>query len=64
MELAGRKVPRGLKRLADSAVVQAEVARNEARLGAADAYLRLTLREIWDRVEGEEIISIPDRAHG
>lgn len=62
MDLAGRKVPRGLKRLADSAVVQAEVARHEARLGAAEAYLQVTLREIWDGVAGAEIIAIPDRA--
>ena len=62
MDLAGRKVPRGLKRLADSAVVQAEVARHAARLGAAEAYLRVTLREIWDGVAGAEIIAIPDRA--
>jgi indole-3-acetate monooxygenase len=62
MDLAGRKVPRGLKRLADSPVVQAEVARNEARLGAAEAYVRSTLQEIWARVEGRAIISIPDRA--
>ncbi len=61
-ELAGGKVPRGLKRLADSPVVHADVARNEAKLGAARAYLSETLREIWERVEGTEIIAIPDRA--
>ena len=61
-ELAGGKVPRGLKRLADSPVVHAEYARNEAKLGAAHAYLSETLREIWDGVEGTEIIAIPDRA--
>jgi alkylation response protein AidB-like acyl-CoA dehydrogenase len=61
-ELAGSKVPRGLKRLADNAVVQGDVARNEAKLGAAHSYLSETLHDIWDRVEGTEIISIPDRA--
>ena len=61
-ELAGSKVPRGLKRLADSPVVQADFSRNEAKLGAAHAYLSETLAEIWDRVEGTEIIAIPDRA--
>jgi alkylation response protein AidB-like acyl-CoA dehydrogenase len=61
-ELAGSKVPRGLKRLADNAVVQSDVARNEAKLGAAHAYLSETLHDIWDRVEGTEIIAVPDRA--
>jgi alkylation response protein AidB-like acyl-CoA dehydrogenase len=61
-DLAGSKVPRGLKRLADSPVVHADVARNEAKLGAAHAYLSETLQEIWDRVEGTGIIAIPDRA--
>src|SRR2546430_3913048 len=35
VELALRKTPRGTGRLADNAVIQAEVARAEARLGAA-----------------------------
>ena len=61
-ELAGSKVPRGLKRLADSPVVQADLARNEAKLGSARAYLTETLREIWDQVAGTEIIPIPARA--
>ncbi len=61
-ELAGGKTPRGLKRLADSPVVHAEFARNEAKLGSAHAYLSETLAEIWERVEGMEIIAIPDRA--
>jgi len=60
--LARDKAPRGLKRLADSPVVQAELARNEAKLGAASAYLTTTLQEIWDAVRGTEIIAIPDRA--
>ena len=60
--LAGSKVPRGLKRLADSPVVHADVARAEAKLGSAHAYLSETLKEIWDGVEGTEIIAIPDRA--
>ena len=62
VDLARGKVPRGLKRLADSPVVQADVARNEARLGAAHAYLTLTLQAIWSTVSGTEIIAIPDRA--
>ena len=61
-QLAGDKAPRGLKRLADSPVVHADVARNEAKLGSARAYLSETLTEIWGRVAGTEIIAIPDRA--
>ena len=38
-ELATRKTPRNLGRLADNAVVQANVGQMEARLGAARAYL-------------------------
>src|ERR1043166_5507039 len=45
--LAGTKAPRGLARLADNAVVQAEVARCEARLGAARAYLIETLASVY-----------------
>jgi alkylation response protein AidB-like acyl-CoA dehydrogenase len=60
--LARDKAPRGLRRLADSPVVQAELARNEARLGAALAYLTLTLQDIWGGIRGTEIIAIPDRA--
>ena len=60
--LAAGKTPRGLARLADQPTVQAELARNEARLGAAEAYVETTLRDIWDGVKGCEIIAIPDRA--
>src|SRR5207302_2341641 len=45
--LAGTKAPRGLARLADSATVQADVARAEATLGAARAYLLDTLATIY-----------------
>ena len=45
--LASRKSPRGLARLADNAVVQADVARAEARLGSARAYLIETLTTIY-----------------
>src|SRR5882724_3226207 len=44
--LASRKAPRGLARLADNAVVQADVARAAARLGSARAYLIETLSTI------------------
>ena len=46
--LALNKTPRGLGRLADSATVQANLARHEAALGAARAYLVETLRDVWD----------------
>ncbi len=62
VELALRKTPRGAGRLADSAVVQAEVARSEARLGAARAYLVDTVRDIYDRAEDTAPIGVPDRA--
>ena len=45
--LAQKKAPRGLARLADSGVVQADVARSEASLGAARAYLHETLASIY-----------------
>jgi len=60
--LAGTKAPRGLARLADNAVVQAEVARAEARLGAARAYLIETLASIYARADDSEPIEVADRA--
>jgi hypothetical protein len=45
--LALEKVPRGLPRLADSGVVQASVARLEASLGGARAYLVEILRDVY-----------------
>jgi alkylation response protein AidB-like acyl-CoA dehydrogenase len=60
--LAGTKAPRGLKRLADNPVIQAEVARGEARLGAARAYLIETLASIYARADDVEPIEVADRA--
>jgi hypothetical protein len=48
--LASRKAPRGLARLADNAVVQADVARAEARVGSA--HLIDTLQ--WRRRRGAD----------
>jgi alkylation response protein AidB-like acyl-CoA dehydrogenase len=45
--LADKKAPRGLARLADSPVVQADVARREAYLGAARAFLVGILKDVW-----------------
>src|SRR5271167_4446349 len=62
IELALRKTPRGTGRLADNAVIQAEVARAEARLGAARCYLIDTATEIYRRAGPDAPIDIPDRA--
>lgn len=62
IELACRKAPRGLSRLAESGPVQAEVARADAKLGAARAYLLETLAEIHARAEAAAPIDVPDRA--
>ena len=45
--LAAEKAPRGLQRLADSPVVQADVARREAQLGSARAWLVEILKDVW-----------------
>jgi indole-3-acetate monooxygenase len=60
--LASRKTPRGLARLADSAVVQADVARAEARLGSARAYLIETLTTIYAHADDVAPIEVTDRA--
>jgi indole-3-acetate monooxygenase len=63
IDLAAHKTPRGLGRLADSATVQAGVARQEAVLGGARAYLVEMLEKIWDAAdEGFGVIDIPARA--
>jgi len=60
--LASRKAPRGLARLADNAVVQADVARAEARLGSARAYLIETLTTIYAHADEVAPIEVADRA--
>jgi alkylation response protein AidB-like acyl-CoA dehydrogenase len=62
ISLATRKAPRNLTRLADNAVVQAEVARAEARLGSARAYLIETLATIYAQAGAVAPIEIADRA--
>jgi len=62
IELALRKTPRGTGRLADNAVIQAEVARAEARLGAARSYLIDTVTEVYRRAGSSAPIVVPDRA--
>jgi alkylation response protein AidB-like acyl-CoA dehydrogenase len=60
--LASRKAPRNLARLADNAVVQADVARAEARLGSARAYLIETLTTIYAHADDVAPIEVGDRA--
>jgi alkylation response protein AidB-like acyl-CoA dehydrogenase len=61
-DLATRKTPRNLSRLADNAVVQSNVAQMEARLGAARAYLVETLSSIWATADEWSVIDVPARA--
>ncbi|MFY0611512.1 MAG: acyl-CoA dehydrogenase family protein [Hyphomicrobiaceae bacterium] len=62
VELAIEKTPRGLSKMADSAGVQAGVAKAEARTGAARSYLLHTIDEIIERAPPDVAINIPDRA--
>ena len=61
-ELAARKSPRGLPRMAESAGVQGGFAKCEARSNAAHAYLRQVLDELMESAPTEGSISIPERA--
>jgi alkylation response protein AidB-like acyl-CoA dehydrogenase len=62
IDLAKAKTPRGLGRLADSPVVQADVARREANLGSARAWLVDILKEIWATADDIEPIGTEARA--
>ncbi len=62
VELATKKSPRNLGRMADSPTVQAEVARTEARLGAARAYLLDIVGTLFERARPEAPMGIADRA--
>lgn len=62
VDLASLKSPRGQPRLADSALVQADVARWEARLGSARAYLLETLARVYASSADVVSISVKDRA--
>ena len=59
--LAAEKAPRGLQRLADSPVVQADVARREATLGSARAWLIDILRDVWDAADDIAPIGVASR---
>lgn len=60
--LAPRKAPRGIERLADRPATRAGIARAEARLGAARAWLMATLDDIHARAGAAAPIGVPDRA--
>jgi alkylation response protein AidB-like acyl-CoA dehydrogenase len=62
IELVTEKAPRGVGRLADNAVIQAEVARCEAKLGAAKAYLLDTLAQVYAEADDIAPIDVPARA--
>ena len=62
LDLATRKSPRGLSRLADNAVVQGEVGRAQAKLEAARAYLLETLASVYAQAHEIEPIALADRA--
>ena len=57
-----RKDTRGLTRLTESAAVQAGIAKREAQLGRARAYLLQTLDDIAARAPADRAIAVPDRA--
>lgn len=60
--LATEKTPRGLSKMADSAGVQAGIAKSEARIGAARIYLLEALNEITGRAPPDKAIDMRDRA--
>jgi len=62
IELAFEKAPRNLGRLADSPVVQSDVARREADLGSARAFLVEILKEVWEGADDVEPIGTTERA--
>lgn len=61
IELAGAKTPRYLGRLADSPTVQSDVARREADLGSARAWLVEILKDVHGRADDVEPIGSADR---
>jgi alkylation response protein AidB-like acyl-CoA dehydrogenase len=60
--LAAEKTPRGLQRLADSPVVQADVARREAQFGAAHAWLVEILKDVWATADDIGPVGLEARA--
>lgn len=62
VELAAEKAPRNQIRLADNPLVQSDVARHEAALGAARAYLIDVLKEAWESAVEIEPLDALQRA--
>ena len=63
LALAGTKSQRGARTsMRESAVVHARLAELEAQLGAARAYQRETIREVWDEVDATREITTTQRA--
>ena len=62
VQLATKKTPRGLARLADQAHVQGEIARAEAKLGSSVAYLHAVLAGIYDEAPEWGAIGTGQRA--
>jgi len=61
--LAGGKTPTGSRRLlAERPVIHAEVARAEATLGAARAFLAETVGAAWERAQAAGAIEVRERA--
>ena len=61
ISLASEKTPRGQQRLADSPVVHADVARREASLGAARAWLVEILQDVWTHADDVAPIQLAAR---
>jgi len=62
MALTQDKTPRYMARLADNPVIQSAVARHEASLGSARAYLIDIMKECWDGADDIEPLGSPERA--
>lgn len=62
IELAATKTPRYLARLADNPSVQSDVARREADIGSARAWLVEILKDVHGRADEVEPIGTTDRA--
>ena len=60
--LAAEKAPRGLPRLADSSIVQADVARREAAFGSARVWLVDILKDVWAGADDSAPIELTARA--
>jgi indole-3-acetate monooxygenase len=62
VELAGRKSPSyTAKPLKERSIVQAQIGRAEAALGAARAYLYQSLQETWNEAEKGRVIDMPHK---